>query len=118
MCDITAKLVSTTLFVQGFHCMCPNNLHTCIRLVGLSCCAQHIPDQACSCSYSLPRYNSALAVSARVATSLAELMYGEYGDDMEDYWRGAWEAASGLPAAPAAMGTLREVSPSTSTASY
>jgi len=43
-------------------------------------------------------------------------MYGEYGDDMEDYWRGAWEAASGLPAAAAAMGTLREVSLSTRTA--
>jgi hypothetical protein len=55
------------------------------------------------------RYNTALAVSARVAASLAELMYGEYGGDMENYWRGAWEAAAGLPAGVAATGSLREV---------
>lgn len=62
-----------------------------------------------SVSVVLHRYLSALAVSARVATSLAELMYGEYGGDMEDYWRGAWEAAAGLPAGVAAAGCLREV---------
>lgn len=61
------------------------------------------------CAALLCRYGSALAVSARVATSLAELMYGEYGGDMEDYWRGAWEAAAGLPAGVAAAGSLREV---------
>lgn len=44
-----------------------------------------------------------------MASSLAELMYGEYGGDMEDYWRGAWEAASGLPAGVSATGSLREV---------
>ena len=44
-----------------------------------------------------------------MAASLAELMYGEYGGDMEDYWRGAWEAASGLPGGVAAAGSLREV---------
>lgn len=56
------------------------------------------------------RYNSAIAVSARVATSLAELMYGEFGGlDMEDYWRGSWEAASGLPVGVAITGSLREV---------
>jgi hypothetical protein len=36
-------------------------------------------------------------------------MYGEYGGDMEDYWRRAWEAAAGLPEAVAASGCLREV---------
>lgn len=55
------------------------------------------------------RYNSALGVMSRVAAGLAEQMYGRFGGDGEDYWRGAWQAVSGLPDAVAAHGCLKEV---------
>lgn len=48
-------------------------------------------------------------MSARVAVSVAECMYGKYGGEMDDDWRGSWEVVSGLPPSVAASGSLREV---------
>lgn len=56
------------------------------------------------------RYGSALALSARVAAGLAEQMYGQFGGDGENYWRGCWQSVSGLPEPVAAAGCLQEVS--------
>jgi Zn-dependent oligopeptidase len=62
-------------------------------------------------SYYQQRYASPLALSARAAAGLAEQMYGQYGDEAAGcgIWRGSWELLSGLPAAVAAAGSLREV---------
>eukprot|EP00775_Hariotina_reticulata_P003035 gene3035-3316_t len=55
------------------------------------------------------RYGSALALSARVAAGLAEQMYGQFGGDGENYWRGCWQAVSGLPEPVAVAGCLQEM---------
>jgi hypothetical protein len=62
-------------------------------------------------SYYRQLYASPLALLARAAAGLAEQMYGQYGDEAAGcgIWRGSWELLSGLPAAVAAAGSLREV---------
>lgn len=55
-------------------------------------------------------YSSSLALSARVSAAVAEQLYGRYGGEGGDCWRGAWRAASGLPVAVADAGCSREVS--------
>lgn len=55
------------------------------------------------------KYNSGLAVLGRVAAGLAEQMYGHFGGDGDNYWRGSWEAVSGLPREVASHGCLKEV---------
>jgi Zn-dependent oligopeptidase len=60
-------------------------------------------------AYFGSRYGSALAMSARVAAGLAEQMYGQFGGDGENYWRGCWQAVSWLPEPVAVAGCLQEV---------
>lgn len=68
------------------------------------------PEQATAlAAYHGCRYNSALAILNKVAAGVAEQMYGHFGGDGEDYWRGSWEAVSGLPGAVASYGCLKEV---------